>query len=156
LSKTNLLCPSQDIQKEYSLRNPWAGSGFPTYPYGYAIGSQMALDNPLGGIRPIAPINPDKMLLVADGNWSWFINDSTGTNDKDPVRPNWWSNKVAWRHPRPAPYSATNGAANFLTAGGSVVCLKKYVNRNEYKFADWPNEYDQGTAASLADGGAKR
>jgi len=135
VSKMNLLCPAQDMRREKWARSIWSWANSP-YTYGYAINAQLCLDNPLLGIQPVAPLNRDRLLLVADGFWSWFAyDDSTATKETDPYSPNWWSNKICWRHPRPSPYGATNGGANFLTAGGQVVYVKKYVNKKQYQFS---------------------
>ena len=126
-------CPSQRPGSIYS--SIW---GFNPYLYGYAINSNVALDNPVGGevfgsASEWTVRDPSRTLLIADGNWSWFAydctEDETGTN---PGNPGWWSNKMCWRHPKsrqPRPLgTGGGGGANFCMADGHVKMLRQPNN----------------------------
>lgn len=112
--------------------------------HGYAINSNLALDNPLGGSSEWTIRNASKTLMIADGHWCWFAydltEDPTGTN---PFNPAWWSNKVAWRHPKSKQPRANNepgrGGANFAMADGHVQLLRQPNNNNLAQSRNDPN-----------------
>lgn len=123
----------------------WSWTNYPyEVRYGYAINSNLALDNPLGGSSEWTIRNASKTLMIADGHWCWFAydltEDPTGTN---PYNPAWWSNKVAWRHPKSKQPRANNepgrGGANFAMADGHVQLLRQPNNNNTAQSRNDPN-----------------
>jgi prepilin-type N-terminal cleavage/methylation domain-containing protein/prepilin-type processing-associated H-X9-DG protein len=129
-------CPSQQYSPLYN--KIW---GFEGYLYGYAINSNVALDNPVGGEQfgsssEWTVRDPSRTLLIADGNWSWFAYDCTDDDTgAGPFNPQWWSNKVCWRHPkaqRPRPSgTGGRGGANFCMVDGHVKLLRQ-PNHNKW------------------------
>lgn len=132
-------CPSQTMGR--SAENQiWGGY----YPFGYAINSNICEDWGGGGYG-ISPESiarePSKTILIGDANWNWFAYDFSENSllptrpdapdgSADGVRtPNWWSGKVAWRHPksrRPRPANTGgNGSSNFAMLDGHVALLKQ-------------------------------
>jgi hypothetical protein len=150
VSVETLKCPCQDLVTEKWARKIW---GFEEYLYGYAINTNLCADNPLSGLRATAPVDWDRLLLVGDGYFSWFAyDDSEDPNGRNPFTPSWWSNKIAWRHPKPVPYSSTNAGTNFLTASGQAVYVKKFINRSQYRFPyPYPNPGSAASATEPAD-----
>ena len=121
-------CPSQRAGSIYS--SIW---GFNPYLYGYALNSNASLDNALAGGSDWTIRDPSRTLLIADGWWDWFAYDLTeDTTGGDPFNPAWWSNKVAWRHPKsrqPRPAgTGGGGGANFCMADGHVKMLRQPTN----------------------------
>jgi hypothetical protein len=134
VTKSILICPSQDLAKEKIWRTiPQWGYTTP-YAYGYTINSSISLYNgPLNNSLAGVPLNYDRVLLVGDGYWSWFAyDDSWDPYGKSVTSPQWWSNKVAWRHPGPPDLASTKAATNFITVSGQVVNLKRPVNQSQY------------------------
>jgi prepilin-type N-terminal cleavage/methylation domain-containing protein/prepilin-type processing-associated H-X9-DG protein len=124
-------CPSQ--QYSPASNKPPSSWGHEGYLYGYAINSNVCQDNALGGGSDWTVRDPSRTLLIADGNWTWFAYDLT-EDESGPafVTPNWWSNKVAWRHPksqRPRPVgTGGRGGANFCMVDGHVKLLRQPNN----------------------------
>jgi prepilin-type N-terminal cleavage/methylation domain-containing protein/prepilin-type processing-associated H-X9-DG protein len=116
---------------QYTGWSPW-----PPYPYDYAINSNICGDNQMNGEGTENLLRyPDRTLLVADANWQWFAYDlSEDPSGVDPMKPQWWSNKVAWRHPKsrqPRPSGDPGGgASNFVMADGHAKLLKQPNNNN--------------------------
>ena len=130
VSDTNAAnCPSQ---RDTIYSHIWSWGTYP-YTHGYAINSNASLDNALAGSSDWTIRDPARTLLIADGHWCWFAydltEDETGTKTD---KPEWWSNKVAWRHPKsrqPRPLgTGGGGGANFCMADGHVKMLRQPNN----------------------------
>jgi prepilin-type N-terminal cleavage/methylation domain-containing protein/prepilin-type processing-associated H-X9-DG protein len=109
VSDTNVAnCPSQ---RDTIYSHIWSWGTYP-YTHGYAINSNASLDNALAG----------------SSDWT-IREDETGTKTD---KPEWWSNKVAWRHPKsrqPRPLgTGGGGGANFCMADGHVRLLRQPNN----------------------------
>jgi prepilin-type N-terminal cleavage/methylation domain-containing protein len=135
VDKDVCMCPSaRNPKPEKTYPTPDWGS--PPYPYDYAINADVCygFSAAVGGVGAENVIrNTTHTLLVTDGNWDWFSTDlSEDPAGVDAVSPDWWSNKVAWRHPRsvqPRPINASGKGGNpFLMCDYHVSYLKQPID----------------------------